>query len=181
VFKLITQKRSTQKIEPLQILAIGIVYLDNLRWVGRSSNARFRSSPLEAPPHCLRRFQQRLNGQRSNTLSLRVEGSLFCFAVGLAAAAMADEARPLLASSRTGHHHVTPLEVASAVATLSARRVRRRTTLLSGRPPASAPMGVSSSFLFLSNLITGPGMLGLPAAFRFGGSAVAVRSQLALA
>ncbi len=30
-------------------------------------------------------------------------------------------------------------------------------------------MGLFGSFVFLSNLITGPGMLGLPAAFRFGG------------
>ena len=66
-------------------------------------------------------------------------------------------------------HHVNALEMTTAVA-IGARRMRRRTTLLGAQGRVNhAPMGLFGSFVFLSNLITGPGILGLPAAFRFGG------------
>ena len=86
------------------------------------------------------------------------------------------EATPLLGGSavhRSGPsgsgRHVNPLEVTTAVA-VGARRMRRRTTLLGAQGRVNhAPMGLFGSFVFLSNLITGPGILGLPAAFRFGG------------
>jgi hypothetical protein len=50
---------------------------------------------------------------------------------------------------------LTPLEVAASVAVLSARRLRRRTTLFGKNKVVVKTMGGWGSFLFLSNLITG--------------------------
>ena len=97
------------------------------------------------------------------------------------------EAQPLLhtaSRSRAGREHsVGSMDVASAAVVVgAARRFRRRTTLLSKQHPGdTAPMGLLGSFVFLSNLITGPGMLGLPAAFRFGGWALASSLTLCFA
>jgi hypothetical protein len=116
---------------------------------------------------------------------------------------MADAATPLLGGGSSGDDaeaagvagsgsssdgkaggHVPHLSFGSVVSliSLTARRARRRTRLIGSalartlpHPPHEPhrPMSTWGSFLFLSNLITGPGMLGLPAAFRWSGSLIA--------
>ena len=76
-------------------------------------------------------------------------------------------------------HRALSLGVVTSMIAMTARRMRRRAELIgearSSAGPAAphTPMGTWGSFLFLSNLICGPGMLGLPAAFRYSGAIVA--------
>ena len=70
-----------------------------------------------------------------------------------------------------------PLHMAGSIYGVTVRRARRRTAMLLSSikgavmPPAKPhePMTSWGSFLFLSNLIMGPGILGLPAAYRHSG------------
>ena len=68
-----------------------------------------------------------------------------------------------------------PLHVAAMMG-VTVRRARRRTELLASvlsralpQPKPHEPMSSWGSFLFLSNLIMGPGILGLPVAYRHSG------------
>ena len=62
---------------------------------------------------------------------------------------------PLIDIAKPRPSGLTPLEVAASVAVLSARRLRRRTTLFGKNKVVHKTMGGWGSFLFLSNLITG--------------------------
>lgn len=106
---------------------------------------------------------------------------------------MASEKSPLLggggALSDVGSDGEAPplhkaFGAAARVFGLHARRARRRAQLLDNAaemrsPPRPSqqqqhvPMTTWGSFLFLSNLICGPGMLGLPVAFRYSGTLAA--------
>ena len=86
--------------------------------------------------------------------------------------AMTGEATPLMRNPRAsspfdvmntlGAHRpsgISTFEVAASVALLSARRLRRRTTLFGSNKVVTKAMGAWGSFLFLSNLITGASAL----------------------
>ena len=69
-----------------------------------------------------------------------------------------------------------PLHTAGKILGITVRRARRRSALLLsamknavGPSPKHEPMSSWGCFLFLSNLILGPGILGLPAAYRTSG------------
>jgi hypothetical protein len=76
-------------------------------------------------------------------------------------------------------HRAISLGMVTSMIAMTARRMRRRAELIgearstAGPPTPHTPMSTWGSFLFLSNLICGPGMLGLPVAFRYSGALVA--------
>ena len=81
------------------------------------------------------------------------------------------------ASSTSSSSGSLPLHMAGSIYGVTVRRARRRTAMLLSSikgavmPPSKPhePMTSWGSFLFLSNLIMGPGILGLPAAYRHSG------------
>ncbi len=83
-----------------------------------------------------------------------------------------------MSTSSSGSSLPMPLHAAGQIIGLTVRRARRRSALLLSAvkgaipfpaPKAHEPMSSWGCFLFLSNLIMGPGILGLPTSYRNSG------------
>jgi hypothetical protein len=83
-----------------------------------------------------------------------------------------------MSASSSGSSLPMPLHAAGQIIGLTVRRARRRSALLLSAvkgaipfpaPKAHEPMSSWGCFLFLSNLIMGPGILGLPTSYRNSG------------